>query len=155
MDDVCSFVDDIRLMPNKLQRLTDIIADILKQTVECAIFIREYTGHGFAGMCQSILVSALAPTSSTARVVKQTFSNTGQTIKDLSNHLIALKQSFDSGIALQTVFVSTRTQEEVEKLGMECASVCSSLSTQTRNVVSQDRESEAPEPCSDECFIAS
>jgi hypothetical protein len=155
MDDVCSFVDDIRLMPNKLQRLTDIIADILKQTVECAIFIREYTGHGFAGMCLSVHGSALAPTSSTARVVKQTFSNTGQTIKDLSNHLIALKQSFDSGIALQTVFVSTRTQEEVEKLGMECASVHRSLGTQARNVVSQDREFEASEPCSDECFIAS
>jgi hypothetical protein len=56
--------------------------------------------------------------SPAARVVKQTLSNTGQAIKDLSNHLIALKQSFDSGIALQTVFVSTRIQEEVEKLGM-------------------------------------
>ena len=97
----------------------------------------------------------MALTSSTARVVKQTFSNTGQTIKDLSNHLIALKRSFDSGIALQTVFISTRMQEEVEKLGMECASVHSSLGTQARNVVSQDRESEASEPCSDECFIAS
>ena len=50
MDDVCSFVDDVRLIPNKLQRLTDIISDILKQTVECAIFIREYTGHGFGGV---------------------------------------------------------------------------------------------------------
>jgi len=36
--------------PIKLQRLTDIISDILKQTVECAIFIREYTGHGFGGV---------------------------------------------------------------------------------------------------------
>jgi hypothetical protein len=118
MDDVCSFVDDVQLIPNKLQRLTYIIADILKQTVECAIFVREYTGHGFAGMCQSVHLSALVPTNSTARVVKQTFSHTGQAIKDLSNHLIALKHSFDSGIALQTVFVSTRTQEEVEKLSM-------------------------------------
>jgi hypothetical protein len=63
MDDVCSFVEDIRLIPNKLERLTDTIADILKQTVECAIFIREYTGHGFAGVCQSAYVSALALTS--------------------------------------------------------------------------------------------
>jgi hypothetical protein len=63
-------------------------------------------------------VGALALTSSTARVVNQTFSNTGQAIQDLSNHLIALKQSFDSGIGLQSVFVSARTLEEVEKLGM-------------------------------------
>ena len=119
MDDVCSFVEEIQLIPNKLQRLTDTIADILKQMVECAIFIREYTGHGFGGVCQYVHVNPLALTGCTARVVKQTLSNTGQTIKDLSNHLIALKQSFDSGIALQTVFISTRTQEEVEKLGME------------------------------------
>jgi hypothetical protein len=51
MDNVCSFVDDVRLIPNKLQRLSDVIGDILKQMVECAIFIREYTGHGFAGAC--------------------------------------------------------------------------------------------------------
>jgi hypothetical protein len=58
MDNVCSFVDDVQLIPNKLEHLTDIIADILKQTVECAIFIREYTGHGFAGVCQSIYLDA-------------------------------------------------------------------------------------------------
>jgi hypothetical protein len=49
MDEVYSFVDAIRLVPNKLQLLEDIIAKIMKQTVECAIFIREYTGKGFAG----------------------------------------------------------------------------------------------------------
>jgi hypothetical protein len=63
-------------------------------------------------------VSALVLTTPIARVVQQTLSNTGRAINDLSNHLIALKQSFDSGIALQTVFVSTRILEEVEKLGM-------------------------------------
>jgi hypothetical protein len=118
MDNVCSFVNDVQLIPNKLEHLADTIADILKQTVECAIFIREYTGHGFAGVYQSVHLSALVLTSSTARVVKQTFLNTGQAIKDLTNHLMALKQSFDSGVALQTVFVSMRTHEEVEKLGM-------------------------------------
>jgi hypothetical protein len=55
MDNVCSFVDEVRLIPNKLQRLSDVIADILKQTVECAIFIREYTGHGFAGVCHRFM----------------------------------------------------------------------------------------------------
>jgi hypothetical protein len=35
----------------------------------------------------------------------------------LSNNLIALKRSFDSGGTLQTVFVSTRTLEKVETLG--------------------------------------
>lgn len=49
MENVYSFVDVIQSLPSKLELLEDIIVKILKQTVECAIFIREYTGHGFAG----------------------------------------------------------------------------------------------------------
>jgi hypothetical protein len=62
MDNVCSFVDEVRLIPNKLQHLSDVIADILKQMVECAIFIREYTGRGFAGWCQSVHLDVLVLT---------------------------------------------------------------------------------------------
>jgi len=51
----------------------------LKQTVECAIFIREYTGHGFGG-----------------RLARQTVSNTGQKINDFLKALVGLKQSLDS-----------------------------------------------------------
>jgi hypothetical protein len=43
MDNVCSFIEEVQLIPNKLQRLSDVIADILKQTVECAISV------GFTG----------------------------------------------------------------------------------------------------------
>jgi hypothetical protein len=50
MEDVYSFVDVVKSLPKKLEILEDVIVKILKQTVECAIFIREYTGHGFAGM---------------------------------------------------------------------------------------------------------
>ena len=49
MNEVYLFVNTIQSVLNKLQLLEDIVAKILQQTVECAIFIREYTGHGFAG----------------------------------------------------------------------------------------------------------
>jgi len=49
MIDVWSFVDDVNSLPAKMKRLEDIIDKIQTQTVECAIFIREYTGHGFGG----------------------------------------------------------------------------------------------------------
>jgi hypothetical protein len=49
MENVYSFVDVVQSIPGKLQLLEDIIGKILQQTVECAIFIREYTGHGFVG----------------------------------------------------------------------------------------------------------
>jgi hypothetical protein len=49
MEDVYSFVEASDSFREKVQLLEVTIGRILKQTVECAIFIREYTGHGFAG----------------------------------------------------------------------------------------------------------
>jgi hypothetical protein len=49
MENVYLFVDTVQEVPDKLVALEHVITGILKQTVECAIFIREYTGHGFAG----------------------------------------------------------------------------------------------------------
>jgi hypothetical protein len=49
MEDVYSFVDAIQSISSELQPLEDTIKKILNQTVECAIFIRQYTGHGFGG----------------------------------------------------------------------------------------------------------
>jgi hypothetical protein len=49
MEDVYSFVEATESFRNKVEVLEKTINKILKQTVECAIFIREYTGHGFGG----------------------------------------------------------------------------------------------------------
>ena len=49
MEDVYSFVEASESFPDKVHVLQRTIDKILKQTVECAIFIREYTGHGFGG----------------------------------------------------------------------------------------------------------
>ena len=54
MENVYSFVDAIQSLPNKLQLLENVITQIFKQTVECGIFIREYTGRGFAGKVLNI-----------------------------------------------------------------------------------------------------
>jgi len=50
MEDVYSFVEVGDAVQGKIKLLDEVIAKILKQTVECAFFIREYTGHGFIGM---------------------------------------------------------------------------------------------------------
>ncbi|KZP23203.1 hypothetical protein FIBSPDRAFT_930720 [Athelia psychrophila] len=48
MQGTYSFVDALEAVPSKIPLLEDIIQRIFIQTVECAIFIREYSGHGFA-----------------------------------------------------------------------------------------------------------
>jgi hypothetical protein len=48
MEDVYSFVDEIQSLREKNKTLDKVIKLILQQTFECAIFIQEYAGRGFA-----------------------------------------------------------------------------------------------------------
>jgi hypothetical protein len=49
MEQTFTFVDVIKVLPEKIALLDDTIKDILKQTFECALYIREYAQHGFPG----------------------------------------------------------------------------------------------------------
>jgi hypothetical protein len=49
MEEVYEFADESKPLGGKGSLLEKQILAILHQTVECSIFIREYTGHGFAG----------------------------------------------------------------------------------------------------------
>jgi hypothetical protein len=49
MEDVYSFVEASESFQQKARLLQSVIDRILRQTVECAIFIREYIGQGFGG----------------------------------------------------------------------------------------------------------
>jgi hypothetical protein len=53
---------------------------------------------------------------STGRAARGALSLSSQKVADLSAALVSLKKSFDSGLSLQNVFVSSRTLEEVTKL---------------------------------------
>ncbi|KAJ7636261.1 hypothetical protein FB45DRAFT_1055732 [Roridomyces roridus] len=99
MVEVYSFVEDVDFLPAKIKPLENVIQLIVKQTVECAIFIREYVSHGFSG-----------------RLQRDTLSNTGQKIDGLSQALRELKASFDHSLAVQSVFFSAKTVNTVESL---------------------------------------
>jgi hypothetical protein len=49
MVEVYSFVDEVDFIPEKIKRLEESLLGIARETVECAIFIHEYMGHGFSG----------------------------------------------------------------------------------------------------------
>lgn len=48
MADVYSFVDELKTVPDKINILENVIKSILQHTFECAMFIQEYSGQGFA-----------------------------------------------------------------------------------------------------------
>ncbi|KAJ6545575.1 hypothetical protein B0H19DRAFT_1168004 [Mycena capillaripes] len=99
MVEVYSFVEDVDFLSSKIKPLENVVQEIIRQTVECAIFIREYVARGFSG-----------------RLQRDTLSNTNQKIDGLSEALRKLKDSFDHGLAVQSVFFSAKTTDGVESL---------------------------------------
>ncbi|KAJ7117498.1 hypothetical protein C8R44DRAFT_673899, partial [Mycena epipterygia] len=98
METMFSFVEDTASLPGKIKGLEDTCLAIVKQTVECAMFIRGYIGKGFI-----------------RRVVSQVLLDTvTQRIDDLSKALNTLKQAFDSRLNTHTAFVCTTINENVQ-----------------------------------------
>jgi len=119
MEDVYQFVEVSDSFQKKISLLERTVDNILKQTVECTIFIREYTGHGFGGEHRELTAREYINqrTRSLGRLLRDTMSDNSQKITDLIQALISLKQALDSTNILQAVFISTRTLEGIERLG--------------------------------------
>ncbi|KAH7919679.1 hypothetical protein BV22DRAFT_1074955, partial [Leucogyrophana mollusca] len=93
METLYSFVSVAdHLVDGKLDILRQNIKTILLQTVECAAFIRDYAHWGFAG-----------------RVVHGVHSDDAGTCKKLIQGLFDLQGNFQTGLGVQTAFVSSRT----------------------------------------------
>jgi hypothetical protein len=122
MENVYSFVEASDSFQHKVQVLEETIHRILKQTVECAIFIREYTGHGFTGLQGHLLDTLPLLIDIQGRAVRQTFGDDKQKIDELKNTLVSLKRSLDSSNIIQAVFTSMRTLRVVETIGVHMGS---------------------------------
>ncbi|KAF7965886.1 hypothetical protein HWV62_41022 [Athelia sp. TMB] len=97
-----SFVDDFESsLPGKIGQSEAVITRALEQTIECGVFCREYTAHGFAG-----------------RTVKHNGSNRAQVISELQSNLGQLQDDLKSGVARPTAFLSSQSQHLVNTLDM-------------------------------------
>ncbi|KAJ7190140.1 hypothetical protein GGX14DRAFT_606487 [Mycena pura] len=100
MVEVYSFVEHVEFLAEKIIPLESTIAAIAKQTLECAIFVREYTGHGFSG-----------------RLVRTTLTNNNDNkLDELSSALLKLKESFDRGVAIQSTIISAEIRDDIKVL---------------------------------------
>ncbi|KAI6159279.1 hypothetical protein EDD17DRAFT_1762561 [Pisolithus thermaeus] len=97
MQDAYLFVDDVNSFPEKIPALEETITKLFVQTSECAIFIQECSGHGFAKR----LVS-------TAWVERR--------ISDLTDGFTFLKRALESRVAVQTAVVSFRIDKTVKHI---------------------------------------
>ncbi|KAK6993276.1 WD40 repeat-like protein, partial [Favolaschia claudopus] len=109
-----SFAKEVDSVVNNSKPVQDIVLRITMQTMECALLLREYSGHGFLG-----------------RIAKTSILGVGQRIDELTAALLRLKDEFDRGIAVQTTVVSAQILDKVEKL--ENSSVLSDLKRARRS----------------------
>ncbi|KAJ7192042.1 hypothetical protein GGX14DRAFT_596511 [Mycena pura] len=117
MADVYSFVDDIDFL-DKMKSLEHKTMAIVKQTVECALFVQEYTSTGFC-----------------SRSVRNAWSNADKKIDELINVLRELKGSFDGYLIVQGLFLSTKTLRTLE--GLEQSDTLKKLNPVEMNAASR------------------
>ncbi|TDL22067.1 hypothetical protein BD410DRAFT_866151 [Rickenella mellea] len=104
MKKMYSFVDALDAVKDKHKILEGVIKQMMKQTIECALFIQEYSGHGFA-----------------EKAIVHSVSTTDAKIAAFNSSFDKLAKSFDTGVAIQTTLVSFRTSEGVDKLVLQNA----------------------------------
>ncbi|KAG9311726.1 hypothetical protein JVU11DRAFT_7966 [Chiua virens] len=97
MRDSYAFVENIKSFPEKIPILETTIRTLLSQTIECIMFIRECSGHGFG---ERLAFSAWTDRQTNGFI--QSFTS--------------LKQSLETGTAIQAALVSFRLDENVSIL---------------------------------------
>ena len=114
MEGAYSFVRDVVAVENKVKRFEDTIIKIFQQTVECAIFIREYAGRGFAGKYvltkNSTLLMSIA-----VRALRQMVDK--ERMNEFSQALDNLKDELNSEIGLHAALVLGNAARGVEDIG--------------------------------------
>ncbi|KAL5520517.1 hypothetical protein ACEPAG_9741 [Sanghuangporus baumii] len=96
MGDAFDFVSDVKTLRDKATRLQRPIECLLKQTIECCIFVRAYTSHGFAGRMREF--------------------DSSRKINEFQESLAKFKKEIDSGVILHTAFVSVRAVQGIDKI---------------------------------------
>ncbi|KAF7352043.1 WD40 repeat-like protein [Mycena venus] len=103
MGEVYSFLDALTPL-QKIAPLEDTLLLIIKQTTECAIFIREYTEKGVSWRVQL------------GRMISDLWSDTTSKLQDFADSFIELKKSLDTTVGIQTTFLSARIDQTAERI---------------------------------------
>ncbi|KAK6977148.1 WD40 repeat-like protein [Favolaschia claudopus] len=97
-----SFATDADMVMKKSRHVEESILNITKQTLECALLIREYSGTSFL-----------------ARSFQNFFSGTEQRIDQMTITLLELKDTFDRGITIQTTVMTAQILDRVRTLEVQ------------------------------------
>ncbi|KAL5504574.1 hypothetical protein ACEPAH_7235 [Sanghuangporus vaninii] len=96
MGDVFAFVQDVRTLRDKAKSLQDPINGLLKQIIECCLFVSHYVRRSFVRRMLDL--------------------SSSQKIDEFEQVLASFKQQIDSGVALHTAFVSMRASQGIDDI---------------------------------------
>lgn len=117
MASVYVFVDAVKEVPDKIIVLSHTIDSIFKQTIECILFIREYTGKGFGGKFRTVLVSILNLCHFEGRMLANLILDKAQAkVDEFIQKFTELRANFETGINVQVAMVTFRIQQAVTLL---------------------------------------
>ncbi|KAJ7306929.1 WD40 repeat-like protein [Mycena albidolilacea] len=112
MRDVCSFAKDVEYIA-EIKSLETTVTAVTIQTWECAIFVREYTGHGNSSEHCHLL------TTHPGRLVHNIYSNNTEKIDELCVRLLELQGSLQTGAAIQSAVLSAEIRDNIKDLVLE------------------------------------
>ncbi|KAL5504762.1 hypothetical protein ACEPAH_7425 [Sanghuangporus vaninii] len=98
MIDAFAFVSDVQTLREKASSLHESINGLLKQTIECCLFVRQYVHRSFFRRMLDF--------------------DSSQKIDEFERALVSFKQQIDSGLVLHTAFVSMRTSQRLDDMSL-------------------------------------
>ena len=116
MEDVYTFVDDVKSFPSRLSSLEETIKKILFQTIECSLFIQEYSGRGFCGVCFASDTHLILIQSSPGRTFNG--QRAEEQIARFVQAFTTLKMSLNTGVGVQIALIAHRMYEDVQSIGL-------------------------------------
>ncbi|KAJ7844754.1 hypothetical protein B0H14DRAFT_991057 [Mycena olivaceomarginata] len=120
MAEVYAFAKDVDSLSAAKKHLEDTVTTIVQQTAKCAMFVREYTGHGFLG-----------------RLATDLMSDHTKTIQDFVTIFVELQQSLNRGLCKYTVFAAAHiesTTMHIESMIMHIESMTMHTKSMTRQI---------------------
>ncbi|KAJ6498995.1 hypothetical protein C8R45DRAFT_1210847, partial [Mycena sanguinolenta] len=99
MNEIYTSVETLDPCSDKIKLVEDTLLAIVKQTIECTLFVREYCQQGFQG-----------------RVLHQTFVDPSNKIQCFVEAFTTLHKSLNTAINIQTTLVSMKVNHNLELL---------------------------------------
>ncbi|KAF7972470.1 hypothetical protein HWV62_17888 [Athelia sp. TMB] len=108
----------------KDERLQDVLDRILKQTIECGLFIQQYArGRSFAGWSHDKDVENSADSLMIGKVFAEAFSNTDGLVAQFQSTFEQLKEEFHGRIATKTALMTADIASTVKDIDVTAKAI--------------------------------